>query len=40
MHVLDHAGRRTGKSIQVINGEVNLDGTASKAIYYELDYSK
>ena len=40
VRVLDHAGRRTGESIQVINGEVNLDGTASKAIYYELDYSK
>jgi hypothetical protein len=38
VHVLDHAGRRTGRTLPVRDGEALLDGAATHALYYELDY--
>ncbi len=40
VHLLDHVGRRTGKSIPVTDGVIVLDGAESRTIYYEIDYSK
>jgi hypothetical protein len=38
VHVLDHVGRRTGQTLPVRRGQVQLDGAESRAIYYELVY--
>ena len=38
IHVLDHAGNRTGKTVPVRKGTAHLDGGVYKAIYYELEY--
>ena len=38
VHVLDHDGRRTGKTLPVENGRVKLDGRETKAVYYEVSY--
>ena len=36
VHVLDHDGRRTGKSLAVENDRFTIDGTRDRAIYYEV----
>jgi hypothetical protein len=36
VHVLDHDGRRTGRTVAVTDGRVMLDGAKEKAIYYEV----
>ncbi len=36
VNILDHDGRRTGKTIQPQGGKVLLDGAETKAIYYEI----
>ncbi len=36
VNILDHDGRRTGKTIQPQGGKVVLDGAQSKAMYYEI----
>ena len=38
VHVLDHDGRRTGKTLPVTGGRVLLDGRETKAVYYEVEY--
>jgi hypothetical protein len=36
VNVLDHDGRRTGRTLPVTDGRFVLDGTKDKAIYYEV----
>jgi len=36
VNVLDHDGRRTGKNIPVVNGQLTINGVADKTIYYEI----
>jgi hypothetical protein len=36
VNVLDHDGRRTGRTLSVKDGRFTLDGTRDKAIYYEV----
>jgi hypothetical protein len=36
VHVLDHDGRRTGRTLPAAGGRFTLDGTRDKAIYYEV----
>jgi hypothetical protein len=38
VHVLDHAGRRTGRTIPVRGREVALDGARHRTLYYEIEY--
>jgi hypothetical protein len=40
VHLLDHVGRRTGKTIPAPDGVVVLNGADTKTIYYEIEYSK
>jgi hypothetical protein len=36
VHVLDHDGRRTGRTLPVTDGRFTLDGAKDRAIYYEV----
>ncbi len=36
VHVLDHDGRRTGRTLPVTEGRFEIDGARDKAIYYEV----
>lgn len=36
VHILDHDGRRTDRSLPVTDGRFTLDGAKDKAIYYEV----
>ena len=36
VRVLDHDGRRTGRTVPVTNGTFTIDGRRDKAIYYEV----
>lgn len=36
--VLDHSGKRTGQTISLKDGWINLDGSKTKSIYYLLEY--
>ncbi len=36
VHVLDHDGRRTGRTLPAADGRFTLDGAKDKAIYYEV----
>ena len=36
VNILDHDGRRTGRTLPVKDGRFTLDGTKDKAIYYEV----
>jgi hypothetical protein len=36
VYVLDHDGRRTGKTVPVVEGAVTLDGAQTQAVYYEV----
>ena len=36
VNVLDHDGRRTGRTLPVTDGRFTLDGAKDKAIYYEV----
>jgi hypothetical protein len=36
VHVLDHDGRRTGRTLPAADGRFTLDGARDKAIYYEV----
>lgn len=38
VHVLDHDGQRTGRTLPVQNGRVTLDGAKTRAVYYEIEY--
>jgi hypothetical protein len=39
VHVLDHLGRKTGKTIISRGGKVVLDGGATLAFYYLIEYA-
>jgi hypothetical protein len=39
INVLDHDGRRTGRTVPVTSGRFTLDGARDKAIYYEVLFS-
>jgi hypothetical protein len=36
VNILDHDGRRTGRTVEVTDGRFTIDGAKDKAIYYEL----
>ena len=36
VNVLDHSGRRTGKTLPVAGGRLTLDGAKDQALYYEV----
>ena len=36
VNILDHDGRRTGRTLPVTDGRFTLDGAKDKAIYYEV----
>ena len=36
VNILDHDGRRTGRTLAVTDGRFTLDGAKDKAIYYEV----
>ncbi len=38
VHVLDHDGRRTGRTLPATDGRIVLDGAENKTIYYEIEY--
>jgi hypothetical protein len=38
VNVLDHDGRRTGRTLTVKDGQFTLDGAKDRAIYYEVVY--
>ncbi len=38
VHVLDHDGRRTGRTLAVKEGRFALNGAKDKAIYYEMEF--
>ncbi|MFW5870188.1 MAG: beta-galactosidase, partial [Candidatus Sumerlaeota bacterium] len=38
VNILDHDGRRTGKTIQPQGGKVLLDGAETQAVYYEIAF--
>lgn len=38
VHVLDHSGRRTGKTIPITNGKIAIDTGRDRAIYYLVTY--
>jgi hypothetical protein len=38
LHVLDHDGRRTGRTVPAKDGRIVLDGAENKTIYYEIEY--
>lgn len=38
VHILDHDGRRTGRTLDVANGKVTLDGAQTMTVYYEIEF--
>jgi hypothetical protein len=38
VNILDHDGRRTGRTVPVTDGRFMLDGAKDKAIYYEVTF--
>ncbi len=38
VNILDHDGRRTGRTLRVTDGRFTLDGAKDKAIYYEVEF--
>lgn len=40
VHVLDHDGKRTGKTREVTQGTFMIDGAEDKALYYEVVFGK
>lgn len=38
VHVLDHDGRRTGRTLAAVAGQFTMDGTLDKTFYYEVVY--
>ncbi|MDP6634026.1 MAG: hypothetical protein QGG42_03940 [Phycisphaerae bacterium] len=40
VHVLDHAGRKTGRTLPVTNGTFKIDGARDKTCYYLVSYGK
>ena len=40
VHVLDHAGRKTGRTLPAANGTFEINGTRDKTCYYLVSYGK
>jgi hypothetical protein len=40
LHVLDHAGRKTGRTLPVSNGTFEINGSRDKTCYYLVSYGK
>lgn len=38
VYVLDHQGRKTGKTVPVNNNQINIDGNRHQTIYYLIEY--
>jgi hypothetical protein len=38
VHILDHDGRRTGRTLPVRDGSFEIDTARDEAIYYEIVY--
>jgi hypothetical protein len=38
VNVLDHDGRRTGRSLPVTDGQFTIDGARDKTLYYEVQF--
>ena len=38
VHILNHAGQRSGKTLEVRSGRFTVDGTRDRALYYEVEY--
>lgn len=38
VHVLDHDGRRTGRTVELANGRAVLDSAETRTIYYEVEF--
>lgn len=38
VHVLDHDGRRTGRTVGFVNGKAVLDASETQTIYYEIEF--
>jgi hypothetical protein len=38
VHVLDHDGNRTGKTLKEAGGSFAIDGTREKTLYYEIEF--
>ena len=38
VNVLDHDGRRTGRSLPVADGRFSIDGARDKTLYYEVQF--
>jgi len=36
VNILDYDGRQTGQTLPCVNGDISIDGTKTKAIYYEI----
>ena len=36
VNVLDHDGKRTGQTLDVVNGTFAIDGARDRALYYEV----
>ncbi len=38
VHILDHAGRRTGRTLKMNGNVLEIEGGKTKAIYYEIAF--
>ncbi len=38
VHILDHGGRRTGKTLSAAGGVIRIDGVRDKTCYYLVSY--
>ncbi len=38
VHILNHTGQRTGKTLETHAGQFTVDGTRDQALYYEVEY--
>ena len=39
VNILDHDGRRAGRTLPITNGAFTIDGTNDRALYYELTFA-
>ena len=38
IHILNHAGGRTGKTLEIYAGKFTIDGTRDRALYSEVEF--
>jgi hypothetical protein len=38
VHILNHTGQRTGKTVEVQSGKFTIDGARDRALYYEVEF--